>query len=808
MRKIKRTYKKIRCVFHRYINGTRGVISIFLALLMSPLLSISLLLVESARYQDAIQLMDEVIDSSAFSTLADYDSYLDERFGLLSVSQEKKISSNFADYLNANVKALGNSVTVNSRSASGQFALSNKDILKQQLLEYSEISVLSEVVTEGIDLDELISNLEEKLKLDKITEEVEAVTSGIDLAAEVEKLIEGITDAKKQYTDKYSPALTSYKNAYTDFESKGDALITALKNATNNLEEDEDVSAIYDDGKVKKAISNLKKSRDSYKSAASTLKTEYSTLKGYIETVMSAADSLPSKLQDFDDKNAESSLAADCTTSTYEWIKIITDQLTTSLSVTVGDNFSDDADSDIQKLANQVTKLGNVGDKTITSSWDKTKIQKEYGTISITTITSTFITEMTEIVTALNSHANINSDSSVQMTGLLEIVKDLLGISGLYDANLNAALEPSCLYSSTKMSVTAKMSVSSMTDLVDACETFTDSISSLNIIKAVKALVKLLKAVATFLAAIVAWATEAIVNLVLYVAGGPKEWYNGLLLYGYGAYNFPNRTNYNSGNTVSGYSYSEIYKMAGGTKTSPSILGSLKELKNFKNATGTNKLFKGAEAEYILVGSTSEIQNQCVAFFDLYLLRLLLDIWPVFKNKEVTAISALAGPGAWVVKLAIALAEPMLDTIILVNGGKEYIFKETVYISYSGFVVLQNDLVGITAISGNLQNKIKDTIKAKNGTPSEKGLCDASYTEHMLLLMFLCVKEDTYLNRVRNLIQMEAAEKHKDEFTFKLNKAYTYMYSDVSYTLNPMFKIDSLTKNGLFTKSIKQYAGY
>ena len=187
---------------------------------------------------------------------------------------------------------------------------------------------------------------------------------------------------------------------------------------------------------------------------------------------------------------------------------------------------------------------------------------------------------------------------------------------------------------------------------------------------------------------------------------------------------------------------------------------------------------------------------------------MVLDLFPVLKNSQVSSIAALAGPGAWVVKLAIALAEPMLDTIILVNGGKEFLFKDTVYLSYSGFVILQNDLVGITSISGSLQDKIKDTIKAHNGTPDEKGFCDASYTEHMLLLMLLSVNQQTFLQRTQNLIQMEAATNYKSEYVFDLDKTYSYVYTDISYTLNPMLNIDSLTNNGLFTVNSKKYSGY
>ena len=802
---LRKVYKNIKSFFRKYINGAKGAVSLLLVLVMSPLLSISLLLVESARYQDAMQLMEEVINSSAFSTLAGYDSYLDERFGLLSIAQDTNVSAVFSEYLDYNVSALGESVDIDSKTITGKYPLSNTGILKQQILECGEISVASKIVIDGIDLEDLLDKLKEALGLDKIEKEIEAVNASVELGTEIEKLIEGIDDAKKQY-NKYASELANYKAKYSEFETKGVALVNALNSAANELEEGESYDSIYDKQSVKNAISDLKSARNNYKNATSNLKTEYEKLKKEIETIMSAIDSLPSKLQSFNDAVAGESLLNECTTSTGEWLLIVADQATTTFNSTIGNDFKDKSAAEITALGNQIIKLGNLGDKTITSGWNSETIKSEYGVIT-TSVSTSFSTKMTNLITLLDSKASVDDESKNQMTDLLNIVNELLGISGLYDANLDAVVATSSLYTNTSMSISAQLSVASLTDLIWAGEDFVDGITSLNIIKAIKAVVKLLKSIAEFFASIVAWAAETLVNLITYISQGTKEWYNGLILYGYGAYNTPNRTNYKK-KGIFGYSYHNIYKMAGGLEQESTLTGSLKTLSSFGSDDGTSKMFKGAETEYLLVGSNSEFQNQSVAFFDLYLLRLLLDIAPILKNNEVNVISAAAGPGAWIVKLAIILAEPLLDTIVLVNGGKEYFIKETVYFSYSGFVILQEDLAGITAISDNLKAKIKDTIKAHNGKPKEKGWCNGSYTEHMLILLLLSVSQQTYLQRLQNLIQTETAVKHKDMFTFQLDKTYTYLYSDVKYTLKPMFNIDSLTEDGNFTINCKQYCGY
>ncbi len=800
--------KRIKGFMNRYINGAKGAVSLLLALVMSPLLAISLLLVEYARYQDAVQLMEEIMGASAFSVLADYDSYMDERFGLLSLSQEGNIDAEFSEFLRENAGALGKSVTLNSSHATGKFPLSDTDILKQQLLEYSEVSVITEAITEGIDLDQLLEKLTEALKLKEIKDEIDGVNACAELAAVLEDILENIIKSINHYDKKYEPALNAYESAYTNFENKALKLIDALKTAENELTAEETYDDIYGKSAVVRAINELYDARDKYKQAAETLKTEFSTLKEQIESIMSAAKDLPSKLQKFDSAASNPSLSEKCTTSVYEWVKIVSDQILTTLNSTVGNDFSDKSQDEIDALDAQITKLSNLTDRTITSSWTQSQIESEYGAITITTITSLFRESMNALVDFLNNTAAVSDEGAEKMENLLDIAGELLGISGLYDGNLDAAIDPSCLHTNTSVSYSATFSMNSLTDLLDACRSFGEGITSLNILEAIKGLVKLMKSIAEFFIAILAWVGETVMNLFVFATMGPKEWYNSILLYGYGAYNLPNRTNYNSGNTISGFSYDEIYQLAGGRNQEPTLTGSLDKLSTIGNTAGSARMFKGAEAEYVIVGSPSELMNQSTVFFNLYLIRLALDIGPVLRNAEVSSIAALAGPGAWVVKLAIIIAEPMLDLIILVNGGKTHLIKKTVYLSYSGMVILQQELVGVSGIAENLQEKLKDTIVAKNGDPEKKGLFEASYTEHLMILMLLKVNQETFIQRVQNLIQMETAEKNKGSCAFDLDRAYTYLYTDAQYTLNPMFNIDSLTSGGLFTATSSQYSGY
>ena len=94
-------HKKLKRFLYSHINGGKGMISIFLALTVSPLLMCTLIFVEYARIQSAQAIIEELMGSSIFSALAHYDPYLDERFGFMAVrqDQEESLDSRYQSYL-------------------------------------------------------------------------------------------------------------------------------------------------------------------------------------------------------------------------------------------------------------------------------------------------------------------------------------------------------------------------------------------------------------------------------------------------------------------------------------------------------------------------------------------------------------------------------------------------------------------------------------------------------------------------------------------------------------------------------------
>ena len=795
----KKWHKNIADFFCRYVNGTKGAVSLLLAIAVSPLLSVALLLVESARYQSAVEQIKELANSSAFSTLADYDGYLEERFGLFALDQEEDVENNFDSYLDYNTDAIGKGLTVTDSTAEGKFALSNTDTLKQQIKEFGELTVTSEIFIEGFDIKELIDKLVDNLKLKDLKKEIETVEAGMDVATEVEKIIESLATLKTDY-DAYSKALTEYRDAYAKLEEKGVKLIEELQDAEKKLKDDESYDEIYNKWGVKNAVKDAKEAASKYKEKAEALKEKLSTLNKNVSTLQSAAEKLPEKLRKLEEKTRDSKIS---TISSFDWITAAVQQIIQKLNGAVP---KDRVNNEIKALETQITLLGQFGDKTITSSWDSAKIKEQYGTVTISAITSRFTTLIDNLIASLDEKAQVNDKQNADMGDLLTLAQELLKIQLIFDPSLNSNISNSVLYTTdVGMSLSDKALITSINLLLSACENFRESIDGLNFLKALEAVVELMGAIVTFLGAIVTWA-EGLLNAL---NNGMTDLVGNFITFGYGVYNVPNRTNCTDGKALTGYSYSTLFTKAGGSWDDyGGKAGKLSDLQNQSNTAGTDTMFKGAVGEYLLVGANSEKLNQSCTFLKLYLLRLVLDVFHVMNSNFVNTIALTAGPGAFLVKFCFVLIEPFLDCMFLVNGVSQYIWKKHSYFEYQGLVQLGNDIAQMLqnggVISGNVKSIIDKQIKYANGTPDMVGYCSSGYTEHLLLLM-LTVPNQSYMNRLKNVIQMEGKAQDED---FKLSKTYTYVYTEVSYTLNPMFNIKGLTDGAAFTGKTVQYAGY
>lgn len=823
MKTFKKKTKRIRQFFNKYINGTKGVISLFLALVMLPFTSTALIIVESARYQNAIELVDEMLDCIGLSSIADFDSYLEDRFGLLAMSQETTPTANYNKYLAANMPALNNSFTYTSSSVQGVYPLSDEGVLKSQLLEYSEVTAMAEALYNGLDVDQLLNKLYKQMGVEDLNKIADATSKVADVASSTADLVDAVKTAIEEYK-KYNPQVTEYKNAVSDFQNKASALITALTNAKANLPEDAEEDDIYDDDTVKDAIKECETARNTLKTEAGEMSSAVTNMKSAIDKLFSTANKIAENTNSANNslnKVTGTTLQEDCTTSTSEWIIEVAGEITNTLNRTVKSTYSADMQEQIRLLDAQKIKVGNVVcDKASDGNSSKyyidvnstsSQINSDFYVITLDSVNSGFDSVMQNTINDLDENkSSISDDQTSSLGKLLDVAGELLSVTAFYNGELDSHVAPSAFhrYNAGDVSFSSTAVMLSLTTIVQSGQDFVDSLTELNILKALKAAAEFLIGIGEFLVGIIAWVTETCINLVKLVASG-TEIYDTFLLSAYSVYNMPCRTTYSSGSSLSGYSYNKIFTKMGGVSGNK-FTGSMSDLSTLMSstATGSDPAFKGAEVEYLLIGGDNELLNQSAAFFNVYMLRMILDLIPIFKNTQVKTMAGAATVAGWVVYLAIIIAEPMIDTLLLVNNQSTYLIKDQVYLTPGGMVLLLQTLPSLTGLSSATKQTIKDSMVAANGEPKASGTLKMNYQEHMMVLLLLTTEQPKILSRMANVIQMEAAENYKGSYTFDLDKSNTYLKATVSGTLNSMFDMEALTDGGPFSITRTRLIGY
>lgn len=836
---LKQLYKKLHvlkkhysCVLCKYINGTRGIISLFLAMIMAPFLSISLLLVESARYQHAMEIMNELMDSAALSTEANYDTYLNSRFGLLAFDQKKNPTDTYNKYMEENTPLLSNSVSLANVNAEGVYALSDTEVFKNQILEFSEVSVGIEATTELLNVSDWMKKLYKKMNVEKLNEYATGVIKVAGAADAAANLIRCVETAIEDYNGKKN-AFGEQEKGYEDIIHNYHSYAETFKEATNEYiqkesqysrekEAADNYIPEYDEEtgveiSVRPSISidlssyrrRAERARDNYCSAANRLSEKLSQMKRDYQAIWNAVNAIPSSINDVD-----SFLGKEGMDQEDKFTSRVVDEVTNVMKKYVEQTTLDDMTSTAVKLAEQAGDIDKVrygspsdgrksgytyitSDSSISSSTFKSK----FDSLNVDYYFYNTVQELTGVVNRSNNSADKAAEKNPKLLELLDLLGQMMGLHLVYDGALDSVVisdyHVESFYSTNL--------IGSIANVTDAGKTFLNSYKEKNPIKRLynrlKSLGKFLLGVSRLLIGIVSWVGTVLVNLALFDVS-PKNIYETFFLYCYGIYNCPSRTTYTSSGIAS-YSYKSLFNSLGGDTTKP-CSGALSDLDKLTiDRHGSDKAFKGAEVEYLLEGGVNELQNQAVAFLNVYLVRLVLNLNLILTSSEVKAQALAANIAGWVVYLVYILAEPLVDTFLLVNGQDEYLFKSKMHLSIVGSLALAEQIANMTNMSKGSKAAVKDWFSAHYGHGSMSGTYKMNYNEHLLILMLATVNKDQYLQRLQNIVTMESRIKND---AFSLEESYTCLKGSVGYNLNSMFSIDNLS--GPFRVNITRYGGY
>lgn len=939
--------KKKKHEFLKCINGVKGAISLFMAVLMTPFLTIALMLVETGRYNSAVSILDEAMGVSAISTLANYDTYLQDRWGLMSVDQDVDISTVFNDYLDTNVSVMGDSINVNSASVKGLYPLSSLQTLENQIMEFSKLNVPTKIGMELGNVTDWINKLEKMMG--SFGDVLTMLTNGIEVADAATTLIRSAVDLKES-ANKLDQLKSEYETSYSAFESAINALIGKLKEietvkqqireledqkerlekelrelegekntepteeqtdpsdptettappeTTEPPEDSEEVKAKKKEidetdrslRNKKSELHNLEGSISGLRTAANNAKTTYAETLGKIsseltnyQTLMQSCSEaiteiqnkvisavaagaeclaeLSNKRNSYNDLKKEikemEEAGVDKTDAAYlakldQKIKLEEEiaaletekakydayskgvgEMSSELNTTL-ETYSDALIGELAKGFRLLQeKVQGLNTSTITSSTpyitrDEYKSVQLAGYVAADEIDKYLLEQEKEMK---------EGEWKAFVDGLLSLYDALMGISVFCENGLSAVLDVK-YYNETIGGLPGQEAsngilavLTSLGNVLASAGSLVANIVTFNVLEAWQNLTALLENFKSLGVALINL-MEEIFN-ALSALFDYKSWY----LAAYCTYMLPCRTDFNSKvsmATMVGNPIGSNLPTAPTNVNIPvvgSVLGLVETIRKYMDDGGKDKAFYGAELEYMLYGSNSEVANQLYVFCAIYLVRVLLCAGSIQANAEVQALAASTTLGYPVVMALYHFLEPLVQTILLVNGSNQELVPTTIYLSPSGLPKLVAELIHFCKLTeaksesitkGMLEASDVDMDQYKAQLEVEKGKVSASsslgnkigsflkfsYREYCMVMMLLTVQPETRLQRLMNLIQTEGTYYYLENdagVDFNLKNCYTYLELKVDADLNQI--MPSLLDSSFFSVTREQYRGY
>ena len=747
---------------HRWINGTRGAISLMLAALMLPFYSLAAILIETQRYQSSVRALDELLGTSSVSVLANYDTYLHDRFGLLAVAQspeENALSASLLSYLNKNQLTDIAGLDMDSVSATGLYPLANTAVLRRQIEEYGKFLVPAKVAADFGNIEDIVKELEKKATgLLNVVKLISSASSAV--GAEADSIAKA--DELKEVSNAVQKADTAYDTKYSEWKTAVKDLIAHLATDCPDQETDADGYKTW-----QKTAEDLRdaadKAKDAYVSAISSLVGKLDQLEKKVDEVIAAnANAITTKMDFAATAAGEMYQGSHAGDDTYKDQDKVAGALEGAVSAGTGNygNKLDDAlksyDNDsieaaVRQLGKEKEALENFRTDALTGTSPEPD-DKTYHAAKVDSLAD--YSELEKVIKETESEIKKQKLWDV-IDSLLKSLKSVFKIQFLYDPSLNCVLDEGFYQSNSGGLPSGKdrsdpanaLPVGSAEDEarstryltmidpdVDPDNPYNDpEVAIENLIKKINqeisrlqedgdtlknfnGLKKWLKALADACNTVVELLSDVtkLVDLLVkqlaetLTTGLPRK----ILLCGYMAYNLPNRTNSLSGSTLTGYSYAKIpYGECATTEVNSLLVDPLTMISYAYGAfggTGTKaKAFAGAELEYVL-----------------FIIRTLINMIQIPANPEVATVIAASNLAAPLVAILYVLWESACDVMVLVNGGDVATVKTTPYVTVEGQVEFAKALVSLPLKKEAADKRAKAAAEADSGSTPGTGETD------------------------------------------------------------------------------------
>lgn len=685
---------------------------------------------------------------------------------------------------------------------------SNSQISSELSSIYSELNELNDKLSKAQNDSEKKQIKEQIEKKEKEKEEKEKEQS--DNQKETQKLQSKVQPLINTFNTKRD----AYANSHIELANKLSEYKTEVKNALNKIE-----SVINSTADV---VTNTAKSiSKASKDDASNKKDELSKELAAYENGKEKDDRYYELVFEIGDCNQ--------TISDYDVTKGFADGLNSSVSEANSRVTEAKQNFDETVIQNKINEL-NKQEQTVRGLKANDVKNKQNGSSYHTTVDVVMNREQLENLYLYFEDAT--SDVSLSISDMWTAVKEFLSsifkVKLVYDPALCANLDAEFFKNNYGITIDNPAS-NPLAALIQALGTLfkglgeITTIATLNFKKAWQGLKDIfngIKGVVTSIADIV---TQIIANIRMYI-NEPSS----LLLDYYFTQTLPCRTDYKSGKNMTGNSFSSIeyvdYSLSG-LNVLP-IISDIATLFTFALPAkeATDKMFCGAELEYLISGNSSEVANQSTVFFMLFVIRILFNLQAWTHAAELQALAA--GPHYPIVFIIFLILESLIDCVLLVNDEKVSLMKSTPHLSSVGMTTLIPTLFEIVRQDGDSEASLRTkfgkifnnddkeglaTYKPPKQTSGEEyveNLMKLSYKEYLMFLMMLFSNHAAELKLFKNLIQVEtlAYNTANQKGDFNISKAYTQITCEASGSATPL--LSTMFSDTIFKFSRTQCRGY
>ncbi|MGN0706804.1 MAG: DUF5702 domain-containing protein [Faecalibacterium sp.] len=706
------------------IKKTEGAISLLLILLLVPFYSVAAILVEVGRYQSACNGLDAAINASELSVLAQYDSYLMERFGLLAINQDISIDAQFSSYLEKQDTLDTRSFDLSGAGirADGVYPLADIQIMRQQIEELAKLLVPSKVAMDFGDFSNLTSQLESYKKMfsnvtNMLTSMENALQGGLDsynAQKEAKRQMEVVVSSTQEY------------NAF--YEVFRDSLFDLQEHLNSERPEDEDAAAEWD-SRLATLKDAAEEAKTLYQEAIESEKGDISTLAKKFDTAISKEVSAGDQVVDI--------LTGYGTLMTEDANKPLEDEKKRVDGESKNNDLSDKEKEAMKNAGNEVEKEIN-GNKnsnslsdTIVDASKRSEDVKDTLENYNSEACATTVRQLTEEAAALEkiNFENITDQELSELLGTIHLADtskfqntkqfdelwnqvkksvegdalqgtlgdtlnallELINIDVSYNPELNVVLDTD-YYNQTFGGLPSQKNRSMEACSLESPFESDDAWAAQNNLRRMGLLKGEISRQITsgtslqqdsgenedgkdsnnifkkllYVTNMLKSRISAMSNMLSAIGDVGKQMGEGFLLKGYLAYSLSTRNNFSSGSSLTGQSYS-----AGGglTKVEDKSEASLMKDKlvglvpGIESSERKGYSFCGAELEYVMFGKMSEKQNQKAAYNRLVLLHLLLGVVQVYSNAFVQSTTHTLATACAVIPGGSAVVEMLLPLV-------------------------------------------------------------------------------------------------------------------------------------------------